>query len=45
MVYVGHCLFSSYGIPTSVGEVLLSLGVGMGLYLDIARLDFENVSK
>ena len=44
MVYVGYCLFS-YGIPTSIREALLSLGGGMGLYLDIARLGFEYVSE
>ena len=37
MVYVGYCLFSSYGIPTSIREVLWSLGGGMRHYLDIAQ--------
>ena len=45
MVYVGYCLFSSYGTPTSVREVLLSLGSCMGHYLDITRLDFENLVR
>ena len=29
MVYVSYCLFSSYGILTSIREVLRSLGSGM----------------
>ena len=37
MVYVGYFLFSLYGIPTSIREVLESLGGGMGHYLDIAQ--------
>ena len=37
IVYVGYCLFSLYGIPTSIGEVLSSLGAGMRCYLEIAQ--------
>ena len=37
MVYVVYCLFSSYGTPNSIREVLCSLGVGMRHYLDIAQ--------
>ena len=37
MVYVGRSLFLSYEIPTSVGEILWSLGCDMGPYLDIAQ--------
>ena len=45
MVYFGYWLFSSYGKPTSIEEVLWSLGGGMGHYLDIAQLGFEDVSE
>ena len=45
MVYVGYCIFSLYEIPTSIREVLWSLGGGMTLYLDIERLGFEDVSE
>ena len=44
MVYVGYCLFSSCGVHASVGEVLGSLGSGIIRYLDIAWLDFEDIS-
>ena len=44
MIYVDYCLFSSYEIPTSIGEVLWSLGSGMG-YLGIAPLGFKDVSE
>ena len=37
MVYVGYCLFSSYGILNSIREVLRSLGGGMRRYLHIAQ--------
>ena len=37
MVYVYYCLFSSYWVPTSIREVLGSLGRGMECYLDIAQ--------
>ena len=45
MVYVGYYLFSLYGKPYSVGEVLWSLGCGMVRYIDIAPLGFEDVSE
>ena len=44
----GLCQFlflKSYGIATSVGEVLSSLASCMGCNLDIARLGFENVRE
>ena len=45
MVNIGYFLFSSYGIPSSVREVLWIIGSGVGRYLDIARLDFEDISE
>ena len=44
MVYVGYCLYSSYRIPTNVGEVLWILGSAMRWYIDITQLGFEDVS-
>ena len=37
MVYVVYRLFSSYGIPISIREILQILGGGRGRYLDIAQ--------
>ena len=44
MVYVGYYLFSSCGINSSVVQVLWGLSIGMGCYLDIARVGFEDIS-
>ena len=45
IVYVGYCIFSSYEVPTSVGEFRWSLGGVMGHNQDITLLEIEDVSE
>ena len=44
MVYISYWLFPSCEIHASVLEVLQNLSSGMGRYLDIARVGFEDAS-